>query len=107
MYKARALGIKVSIILSEYLFLFGLNKVTYEKKTQQSTTSKEIKLKAFIYGNKKRNQVHISIKHGVRSCGCDFTELTFQFEEHVSAFIQLLTNYFTNLSSGSFFQSLE
>ena len=34
-----------------------------KQKTQQSTTSKEIKFKAFAYGNKKRNQVHTSTKH--------------------------------------------
>ena len=61
MYKARALGRKVLIILSEYLSSFGLKKITYEKKTQQSTSSKEIELKAFAYGNKKRNQVQTQV----------------------------------------------
>ena len=39
-----------------------------KQKAQQSATSKEIKLKAFKYGNKKRNQVHTSTKHDIRSC---------------------------------------
>ena len=46
MYKNRALGIQVMIILSEYLSSFGVNKITY---AQQSTTSKVIELKAFAY----------------------------------------------------------
>ena len=57
-----------------------------KQKTQQSTTSKEIKLKAFPYEYKKRNQVHTSTKCSVRSCGCDITELTFQFEEEAACF---------------------
>ena len=57
-----------------------------KQKAQQSATSKEIKLKAFKYGNKKRNQVHTSTKHDIRSCGCDFTELTFQFEKETACF---------------------
>ena len=58
-----------------------------KQKSQQSTTSKEIKLKAFVYGNKKRNEVHASTKHGVRRCRCDFSELTFQFEEGTVSFL--------------------
>ena len=39
-----------------------------KQKTQQSTTSKEIKLKVFAYGNEKRNQLHASTKHFGPAC---------------------------------------
>ena len=57
-----------------------------KQKAKQSTTSKEIKLKVFAYGDKKRNQAHTSPKHGIRNCGCNFTEITFQFEEGTVCF---------------------
>ena len=47
MYKTRALGIKVLIILSEFFYSFGLNKSTYETKSTTIYNKQRNKSRAF------------------------------------------------------------